>query len=177
MDPSFQAAALAVLAALGVAPNPVSVGLLMAWSWCEKPHYAGGAWQWDNPLNTTLPTAGSYAANSAGVQVYPSQQAGAAACAATLQNGYYPHLLAALQQGNAALFFAWPQEVHTWGTDPACIVANYAPASVSTGAVSLGAPVVAGSAAVVALVVVSLAAIVGGGAEIEEERRERRRAR
>jgi len=121
LDDSFYQAADAILAALGVQPTPVNVNLLAAWSWCEKPHYPGGAWQWNNPLNTTLREPGSASANGAGVQAYPTQQDGAAACAATIENGYYPHILAGIQASDPGMFFAAPSEWSTWGTDIGCV--------------------------------------------------------
>jgi len=63
--------------------------------------------------------------NPAGVQQYPSAALGVQATVATLTNGDYPHLVAGLMQGSAAQFFSRPQELATWGTDPACVQPRY----------------------------------------------------
>jgi hypothetical protein len=121
-----QAAAQAILQGLGAAVTPTGLALLEAWIACEKGD-TGDAWQWNNPLNTTQPGYGGVdvAGNAAGVKIYPSQAAGIQATVATLTNGRYPHLLAGLLQGHAATFFARPQELATWGTDPTCVQQRY----------------------------------------------------
>lgn len=126
LDDSFYQAADAILSALGVAPSAARVNMLAAWSWCEKPHYAGAAWQWNNPLNTTLRESGSSSVNSVGVQAYPTQEEGAQACAATIENGYYPTILAGLRAGDPGTFFAAPGEWSTWGTDLGCVQQAFA---------------------------------------------------
>lgn len=54
-----------------------------------------------NLLNTTQPAPGSHATNSVGVQSYGNYDTGVSATAATLKNGYYVHLLSALQSNDA----------------------------------------------------------------------------
>lgn len=137
LPPSFYDAAMAILQTLGAPPTPVNINLLAAWEWCEKIHTQDGAWQWNNPLNTTQQEPGSYSVNSSGVQAYPSQQVGVQATVETLRNGYYPHLLAGIMNGDAATFFGAPGEMATWGTNLFCIQQVYAqlgPPPVSLGA-------------------------------------------
>lgn len=138
-------AATSILAALGVSPTAVNVGLLQAWITCEK-GTTGDAWQWNNPLNTTEPGYGSTGTvNTAGVRVYPTAADGVAATAATLLNGYYPLLVQGLRTSDAATFFSAPNEISTWGTDPACVQAVYAGLGLPTMAPTTGTPTVTGT--------------------------------
>lgn len=130
-DVSFYQAADALALKLGVPLTPVTVNLFVAWSYCEKPHTSGGAWQWNNPLNTkwagfggTNTTVGC--ANGDCVKQYPTQAAGVAACIATLTEGRYPTLVQALRANNAAQFLGATGEISTWGTNPGCIAVDYA---------------------------------------------------
>ena len=170
-DQSFYDAALAILGGLGIPPTGTNVNLLVAWSYCEKPHTAGGAWQWNNPLNTTQPAPGAVSVNSDGVKSYPDQQTGAAACAQTIQNGLYPTLLAGLQQSNADLFFSAPGELSTWGTGWSCPHTDYAelppytPAGAGGSSISIGGLPISGLA--IAAGALALAALLAGVEEIE----------
>lgn len=122
---SFYEAAVAILRGLGAPLTTVGVNLLVAWSYCEKPH-PNGAWQWNNPLNTEEPGYGDIGdANSDGVKMYATQADGVAATVATLSNGDYPALVQALRAGNAAQFFSAPGQVATWGTSFSCIRTDY----------------------------------------------------
>lgn len=125
--PSFYEAAASILRALGYSLHPVSVNLLVAWMRCEKPP-GDTAWQWNNPLNTTLPWPGARDANYAGVKEYPSREDGILATVATMRNGLYPTLLEALRTGDAGLFFSdrGIRQIATWGTNPSCVRAVYA---------------------------------------------------
>jgi hypothetical protein len=79
----------------------------------------GGNWQNSataNPLNTTMPEPGSHAINSAGVQAYPSWPVGFTATVATLSNGDYPGILAALRAGDSAQAVAAAVGASPWGT-------------------------------------------------------------
>ena len=124
---SFWEAAAAIAEGLH-APRTVPVlRLLAAWAYCEKPHAGAGAWQWNNPLNTTEPGFGSVStANAAGVRIYPTAADGVAATVATLLNGRYPHLVQALRSSDPGAFLAQVGEMATWGTSLACIRADYA---------------------------------------------------
>lgn len=83
--------------------NPAQnvIGWCVAWSLAETGHptatYSGAAY---NLLNTTQPEAGTTDFNSAGVKNYASYSQGVAATVTTLQNGYYPALLAALRSND-----------------------------------------------------------------------------
>src|SRR5437879_229084 len=116
MDASFDEAARAIAAGLGAPQHPITLRLLASWSYCEKPHSPGGAWQWNNPLNTTQPYPGSGCVNRVCVRSYPSRAAGITATVQTLLNGRYPTLLAGLHQADDALFFSAPGQMATWGT-------------------------------------------------------------
>ena len=105
----YQAADL-ILRALGVTPGPVNVNLLVAWMPREySPSFLAVT---NNPLATSLQSTGmiGYCTLTNGERssepCYDTLQHGAAACAATLRNGRYPHLLGAIATGNANEFFA-----------------------------------------------------------------------
>lgn len=155
-DISFWQTAQAIALGLGAIPTPTNLKLLAAWSYCEKPHYAGGSWQWNNPLNTELACCGwTGNGNSAGVKVYPTPSAGIQATVTTLRNGYYSQIVHALVASNASQFFNAASEVAKWGSSPSCVQSDYQtlveppseflsmPVAVST------APVVSSSAATV----------------------------
>ena len=81
--------------------NQSNVDFLASWALIE-----GGNWNNTahyNPLNTTQPEAGSsgIAGNPDGVQSYVSWAQGFQATITALNNGYYPDILLALEQGNA----------------------------------------------------------------------------
>ena len=74
---------------------------------------------WD-PLDSERVAAGSSDYNPAGVQDYPSLEVGLQTTLATLRNGDYPQVLAALQRGSSP---AYVQAIAnspwgTWGGDP-----------------------------------------------------------
>ncbi len=73
----------------------------------------------NNPLNTTEPWPGATVFNSAGVKNYPTPSAGTGATVATLENGNYPNVVAALRSGNPFTYsnqHAVAAQVTTWGT-------------------------------------------------------------
>ena len=126
--PHFVAAAIAILQGLGMPPTQTNVNLLDAWIRCEKGD-TGNAWQWNNPLNTTMPGYGGQdvPGNSAGVKIYPSQSLGVQATVATLTNGDYGDLVDGLKTSNAHIFFSGTglRQISTWGTNPSCVQAVY----------------------------------------------------
>jgi len=87
----------AVLADLGAPDTQADAGSLAAWFPHEYPSWP--PWADDNPMSSTLPMPGSWAYNAAGVQNYPSAAEGARATALTLEDGYYPDIVAALRSG------------------------------------------------------------------------------
>lgn len=115
-----------VLQDIGAPVTQANVDFLDTWQQFE----GGGATY--NPLNTTQSAEGSSSYNSAGVQNFTSPEEGAAATASTLENGYYPNLLAALQSGNpmANVSSSVISEINTWGTKG---FANFLSGSGGTG--------------------------------------------
>lgn len=71
---------------------------------------------WFNLLDSTLPEPGSRPINSVGVQAYISWRQGLRANAATIRNGYYPGVLAALEAGGDAQAVADAVSQSPWGT-------------------------------------------------------------
>lgn len=130
----WQAWAYAVLAAIGAPGTDTNLASLWRWTQGEKP--GGQPTQWNNPLNTTQDYSGGVSVNSARVKAYPDLQAGAAATAQTLSNGYYPDVLANLKASTP-----YPQwgakaalQVRKWGTN------NFANAINPGGAAAAAAP-------------------------------------
>jgi hypothetical protein len=95
----------AVLADLGAPATDANVASVTAWVQHETSWPPAAA---SNPLDSTLPEPGSTIFNtivlaSGGVihvQNYPDAAEGAAATAATIANGHYPHIIAALAGGS-----------------------------------------------------------------------------
>ena len=73
---------------------------------------------WRNLLDSTMPEPGSRPVNSAGVQAYTTWRQGLRANAATIRNGYYPGILAALEAGGDAQAVADAVAQSPWGTSP-----------------------------------------------------------
>lgn len=169
-DNSFWQVAQAIVLALGAPLTVANLKMVAAWSYCEKPHEVGQAWQWNNPLNTTRACCGWIGeANSIGVKIYPSPSAGIEATITTLQNGDYPTLVAGLMESNPTLFFsaAGAAEMATWGTSMACVASDFAtmtdppPAYLAPAAVASSAP---GAPAWFYLALGGLGIVLGGAA-------------
>jgi hypothetical protein len=102
-----------VLAGLGAPATGADVSSLAAWFPHEFPSWPPAAAY--NPMASEMPEPGSTAFNSAGVQNYVSATQGAQATAATLADGRYPRIVAALKSGRglcgdsslAAEFLTW----------------------------------------------------------------------
>lgn len=84
---------------------------VVAWIGAE-----GSKPRWHNPLDSTMPESGSSPVNSVGVQSYVSWRQGLRASAATIRNGLYPGILAALRAGNDAQAVANAVASSPWGT-------------------------------------------------------------
>jgi hypothetical protein len=69
-----------------------------------------------NPLATTHTWPGATNFNSAGVKHYPTLAAGIQATIATLKNGHYQPILAALKRGDNIQHIAAAVEASPWGT-------------------------------------------------------------
>ena len=89
-----------ILGGIHAPDDAVNQGNLNAWQACE------GATAAYNPFNTTEPWPGATDYNSVGVKNYPSFLAGVSATIATLENGNYPGILAALRSSAGRAGFA-----------------------------------------------------------------------
>ncbi len=105
--------AYALLARLGISPNPGNVSAIVAWERAE-----GGNWNNSakfNPLNTTQTAPGSISINGVGVQSYQSWSEGLDATVQTLRNGRYNAILNALN-GTNPYTVAGAVGASPWGT-------------------------------------------------------------
>jgi hypothetical protein len=109
---SAESWASSILAALGAPQTAANVSSLTGWFAREG---GGGA---NNPLNTTLPTAGSTGSiNSAGVQSYGTPAEGITATVDTLEGSGYSAIVSALKSGQGLIgstSAAVSQELSTW---------------------------------------------------------------
>lgn len=106
--PGWQAA---ILRGVGAPPTPQNLKFLNAWAQAE-----GGSAS-NNPFNTTQNGAGAISNyNGVGVKNFNSPAAGIAATIATLKNGHYAPILAALSRGNSAMADAQAEAQTPWGT-------------------------------------------------------------
>lgn len=118
-----------LLSDLGEPTTQGNVDAVVSWEAAE----GGAGPQWGipnntadyNPLNATQPEPGSHTVSSgpaaaAGVQAYPSWQAGLAATEQTLTAGNdgYPAILSALHAGNDPSAVAQAVAASSWGTAP-----------------------------------------------------------
>lgn len=117
---TFQNWEQSVLSAIGAPLSKENISFLDSWANAE-----GGSAAF-NPLNTTQPEPGATNYNSVGVKEYTNAQQGIQATATTLENGYYPHILAALKSGNpfGQISDALKQELNVWGTGSAWLSGN-----------------------------------------------------
>ena len=106
--------AVALLTATHLPLTACNVAAVTGWENAEGGNWGNSAAA--NPLNTTLPEPGSHAINAAGVQAYPSWPVGFTATVATLNNGDYPGILAALRAGDNAGAVSGAVGASPWGT-------------------------------------------------------------
>ncbi len=106
--------AKALLQQLGMQLTAQNIAAITAWEMAEGGHWHNSAYY--NPLNTTMPEPGASSMNSVGVKAYVSWAQGFAATIATLRNGYYGGILAALRAGNDAIAVADAVAASPWGT-------------------------------------------------------------
>jgi len=106
--------AQALLAALGAPGTTENLIALTAWEMAEGGHWYNTAHY--NPLNTTMPAPGATSMNSVGVKAYVSWKQGFAATIATLRNGRYGAILAALARGDDAQAVVDAVAASPWGT-------------------------------------------------------------
>jgi cell wall-associated NlpC family hydrolase len=106
----------AVLAGLGAPDTKANEGSFLGWFPREYPSWPAWA-QW-NPMSSTLPMPGSWAYNTLSgglhVQNYPNAAEGAQATAATLNDGWYPAIVAALRSGSGICGGGFASELSTW---------------------------------------------------------------
>lgn len=106
--------AIALLRTLGAPLTPSNVEALVRWQ-----HLEGGAWNnvaQFNPINTSMRMPGSHSINGAGVQAYTSWTEGLTATMATLNNGMYRGIVAALRAGTSAQAVYSAIASSPWGT-------------------------------------------------------------
>ena len=111
--------AAAYLTRLHAPTSPANLTFLAAWMTAESGPDSGSptlAAARYNPLNTTMTEPGSWAYNSAGVQNYPTLQAGVTAAADTTKLPAYAGLRAALRTGTDPLTAAQALAASPWGT-------------------------------------------------------------
>ncbi len=101
----------AFLRKAGLPETACDQAAVVAWIGAEGSNPA-----WFNLLDSTLAMPGSHAINSIGVQAYTSWRQGLRANAATIRNGYYPGVLAALEAGGDAQAVADAVAQSPWGT-------------------------------------------------------------
>lgn len=105
----------ALLADLGAPATQANLASLDAWLPHEEPWPSLAQW---NPLDSILREPGSWDFNSFGdglhVQSYPDASEGAEADAATLANGNYPLIAAALRAGTGLCGYGFAAEFSTW---------------------------------------------------------------
>jgi peptidoglycan hydrolase CwlO-like protein len=89
---------------------------IVAWEMAEGGHWYNGATY--NPLNTTMPEPGATSMNSVGVKAYTSWSQGFTATLATLFNGNYAGIIAALRRGTSGQAVANAVAASPWGTQP-----------------------------------------------------------
>lgn len=103
-----------LLAALAAPASSENLRALVAWERAEGGHWSNTARF--NPLNTTERAPGSYPINPVGVQAFTSWGEGLQATVATLRNGLYGGILAALRGGACAPCVADAVGASPWGT-------------------------------------------------------------
>jgi peptidoglycan hydrolase CwlO-like protein len=106
--------AKALLEQLGMPLTQQNAAAITAWEMAEGGHWHNTAHY--NPLDTTMPEPGATAMNSVGVKAYLSWAQGFTATIATLRNGYYGGILAALRSGTSAIVVADAVAASPWGT-------------------------------------------------------------
>jgi peptidoglycan hydrolase CwlO-like protein len=106
--------AQALLQDLGMPVTSANLAAVTAWEMAEGGHWHNSAHY--NPLNTTMREPGATSMNSVGVKSYTSWAQGFTATIATLHDGYYADILAALQNGTDAQAVADAVAASPWGT-------------------------------------------------------------
>lgn len=111
-----QSWAAALLSSGGWPQSACNLAAVTGWEAAEGGNWGNSARF--NPLDTTQPEPGSWPINSVDVMAYPSWAEGFAATLATLRNGRYGGILAALSAGDDAQAVADAVAASPWGTGP-----------------------------------------------------------
>jgi len=106
--------ARALLGYLGMPVTSQNLTAITSWELAEGGHWFNSARY--NPLDTTMPEPGATVMNSVGVKAYTSWAEGFTATIATLRNGLYDPILAALRKGDDAVAVAAAVASSPWGT-------------------------------------------------------------
>jgi peptidoglycan hydrolase CwlO-like protein len=106
--------ARALLGYLGMPVTSQNLTAITSWELAEGGNWFNSARY--NPLDTTMPEPGATVMNSVGVKAYTSWAEGFTATVATLRNGLYGPILAALREGDDALAVAAAVASSPWGT-------------------------------------------------------------
>lgn len=99
-----------ILSSLGITPTPQNVNMLVAWM--PNEYTPDELAVTNNPLATSLKTAGADGycyipgVGQSSEPCYDTLADGSAACAQTIANGLYPHILAGLQNSDPNTFFS-----------------------------------------------------------------------
>ncbi len=93
-----------------------NIAAIVSWEMAEGGHWFNTAHY--NPLNTTMSAPGATPMNSVGVKAYTSWAQGLSATLATLYNGFYGGIIAALKAGDDAQAVADAVAASPWGTGP-----------------------------------------------------------
>lgn len=140
-----------LLARMRLPATSSNVDAIVAWEAAEGGHWLNTARY--NPLNTTQREPGSTSMNSVGVQAYTSWDQGFSATIATLRNGNYSGILAALQRGDNAAGVVAAVVASPWGTHHISLAGkSYSPSSAKSG----------GGGGIVGDVVGGVGSVVGG---------------
>jgi len=106
--------AQALLGYLGMPRTSQNLTAITAWELAEGGNWFNSARY--NPLDTSMSEPGAADMNSVGVKAYTSWAQGFTATVATLRNGLYGPILAALRKGDSALAVAEAVAASPWGT-------------------------------------------------------------
>src|SRR5580698_5054137 len=102
----------ATLTDMGAPQTSANINSLASWFPHEFPSWPPPAQY--NPMASKEPASGSWDYLSNGVQSYPNATEGASATAATLTDGYYPEIDAALRSGDGICGGGFSSELLTW---------------------------------------------------------------
>src|SRR5579862_340361 len=118
MTVTYQQMALAALKWGGKPLSTNNVHSLVIWACSENSYENTGTKAKWNPWDTTEGEPGSTEFNSAGVKDYPTIQEGLKAFWDTLNNGFYPHIVEALEASSVPALTCQLVCDSPWGSNP-----------------------------------------------------------